>query len=92
MRRSAWNAVMCTMEAEVIKELEYIVHKTTSATVAMPSYDGLLLQHKAGALAMIPLTRAWREPCMAKWEYHFPISRKDFEEDLPKWIPILMQS
>ena len=82
---------MCTMEAEIMKELEDLVHTTTSARVVMPSYDGLLLHHSAGALDLSTLQLAWQDRCMAKWKYHFPISRKCFEEDLPEWLPLIMQ-
>ena len=75
-----------------MKELEDVVHTMTDAKVCMPSYDGLLLKHAPDSLDMDELKHAWQHRCMGKWGYHFPIKRKDYMEDLPSWLPRIVDT
>ena len=90
-KRSAWNGVMSSLEADIMKELESVVHRTTSAKVAMPSYDGLHVKHDSGALDFNALQLAWEQHSNNKWSYVFPVQAKAFSEHLPLWLPPMME-
>ena len=62
---------------------------TFSATVAMPSYDGLLLHH-AEPLDTPGVFGCWEKHCQEKYNYVFPIEVKAFDKDLPRWLQLVM--
>ena len=86
--RRAWSIVLGTMESQLMRELEDIA-ATFSATVAMPSYDGLLLHHP-GILDALGMFGSWEKHCQEKYGYVFPLEVKDFEKDLPRWLQLVM--
>ena len=87
LRRSIWNCVLCTVETQVIRALGEYVESDSAARVAMPSYDGLLLHHGPGKFSWSPVREtAWATICRVKWNFYFPVEKKDFLAHLPVWM------
>ena len=87
LRSGAWNCVLCTLETEIIAMLQVHIEEHSAARVVMPSYDGLLLQHAAKQFKWDDaLQRQWRDVCMNKWGFEFPVEIKKYLEHMPKWL------
>merc|ERR1712194_147256 len=62
LKRGAWNAVLCTIESEVVAALISFINSATVATAVMPSYDGVLVKHGDGAFRWgVELNQKWTE-------------------------------
>ena len=88
--RSAWHSVLATRESTLMSELEELIHAHTPARVRMPSYDGLLLAHPAGAFRCADVQARWQQHCSAKYGYIFPIAVKDFTGFVPRWLQAIL--
>ena len=67
--------------------LSDFVEKETAARVAMPSYDGVLLQQHPEQFEWSgDLQARWKAVCEKKWKFVFPVERKNYLEHLPPWM------
>ena len=70
---------------------EYIKEHST-ARIAMPSYDGLLLQHGLGEFSWSDTMQSgWYTVCSAQWDFWFPVESKDVMKHLPAWMAEIMR-
>ena len=92
LRRSIWNCVLCTVETQVIQVLSEYVTKHSTAIIAMPSYDGLLLQHGPDEFSWSETMQSgWSTVCSAQWDFWFPVESKDVMQHLPAWMAEIMR-
>ena len=82
---SAWNTVLAGIEAQLMKELELVIHECSTGRVCMPSYDGLLVRHSGGDFSFADVVAAWREHSLAKYKFYLPIVAKDWAKEVPLW-------
>lgn len=87
-RRQLWNTVLTSMESELMRHLETLIGTGVGgqAEVCMPSYDGLLLKHKEGAVDWGVLFGAWGRLCDTRYGYRFPLEVKNFADEVPAWL------
>ena len=79
--------MLCALETKIIAMLQVHIEEHSVARVVMPSYDGLLLQHAAKQFKWDDaLQRLWRDVCMNKWGFEFPVEIKKYLEHMPKWL------
>ena len=87
VKRSAWNACLCTTESGVIRDLIDYVHAESKGRVVMPSYDGVLITHLPEDFCWEgALNTGWELRSQARWGYTFPMEVKDWASHMPKWL------
>ena len=87
VKRSAWNAVLCTIESGVIADLIDYVHAESNGRIVMPSYDGVLVTHLPDDFCWEgALNTGWMLKSQARWGYTFPMEVKDWASHMPKWL------